>query len=515
VVTAHLASQTYYTTTPFNRIGGSSDVVDAAFNSGTATPNTTASQTPGITDINTFSAADVNGVVAQWAVPNKAIAGTGSAWTGNLSTCINGNIGTHTIKLQDKWNLDIPANATSTTTYSMTPSSYVGTSVLSSAATTPVSAVNNVFTFSNLGYSSGLSSGNVIKFTPSPSLPGTSFLVTYSSSGTYISVAANCGYSKVVLTAGSTTAISGQTWAVQPTLQGQDAFGNLANLGSSGWVTTVSLTSGPTGGAVSGSFTQSNGNATGSGFKITGPTGTYVVSYTVSSFSTSQTIAVTGWSVGYGGVTLPMIAGTYPASFSGNGTGSVTYSTSTGTYCSVNSTTGAMTPLAVGTCTITANQATDGTAPAGSASVSITITKGTQGTVTLTTSPTTLVYGSSIALSGAGGNGTGGFSYQKVSGNCLISGASLQANTSNAGDVCVVTATNVGDTNWNSAVSANYSFTVAQAAQAAVTVATGKSVGYGNATDLTQAHTLQAVETEPALGASAPAARTVRSTATC
>ncbi|MCX8529785.1 MAG: fibronectin type III domain-containing protein, partial [Rhodoluna sp.] len=483
VVATHLASQTYYATTPINRISGSSDVVDAAFNSGAATPTTS----PGITDINTFTPADVNGVTAQWAMPYKAIAGTGSAWTTTVSTCVNGNIGTLTAKLQDKWSLDIPASATPATTYTLTPSSSAGTSVLSSAATTPVAAVNGVFTFSNLGYSSGISTGNVIRFTPSPTLPGTASLATYQATGTYISVTASCPYSKVLLTAGSTSAISGQTWAVQPTLAGQDAYGNSAALGSNTYPTTVSLTSGPSGGAVTGTFTLSNGNTTGSGFKITGPTGTYVVTYTINGFSTTHTIAVTGWSVGYGGASLPMIAGTYPATFSGNGTGAVTYSTSTGTICSVNATSGAMTPLAVGTCTITANQATDGTAAAGSANVSITITKGTQATVTLTSSPTTLVYGSSVTLSGAGGNGTGGFSYQKVSGNCLISGASLQASTANAGDICVVTATKVGDANWNSAVSTNYSFTVAQAAQAAVTVPTGKTVGYGNATDLTQA----------------------------
>jgi hypothetical protein len=483
VVATHLASQTYYSLNPNNRITGSSDVVDAAFNSGTATPNGTV----GITDINTFTPADVNGVTAQWAIPYKAVAGTGTAWVNNVNTCVNGNIGTLIAKLQDKWNLDIPANATQATTYSLTASSSSGTSVLSSAATTPVAAVNNIFTLSNIGYVSGIASGNVIKFTPSPTLPGTTALYTYQASGLYISVAASCAFAKVVLTAGSTSAISGQTWAVQPTLQGQDAYGNSASLSSGSYPTSVSLTSGPSGGAVAGTFTLSNGNTTGSGFKITGPTGTYVVTYTINGFSTTHTLAVTGWSVDYGGTSLPMIVGTYPATFTGNGTGAVTYSTSTGAICSVNASSGAMTPLGVGTCTITANQATDGTAPAGSASVSITITKGTQAAVTLTSSPTSLVYGSSVTLSGAGGNGTGGFSYQKVSGNCSISGASLQANTANAGDICVVTATKVSDANWNSGVSANYSFTVAQAAQAAVTVPAGQSVGYNNPTDLTQA----------------------------
>jgi hypothetical protein len=154
--------------------------------------------------------------------------------------------------------------------------------------------------------------------------------------------------------------------------------------------------------------------------------------------------------------------------------------------CTVNSTTGDVTPVTAGTCTITASQASDGTYSAGSATVSVTIVAGPQPTVTVSASPTDLSYLGSTTLAGGGGAGTGTFTYAKTSGNCTISGAVLSYGTAHAGETCSVTATRSATTGkYTATTSAALVINVVKAAQStAVVVPTGRTVGYSNTVDL-------------------------------
>jgi|GEM_PF-2050895 len=96
-----------------------------------------------------------------------------------------------------------------------------------------------------------------------------------------------------------------------------------------------------------------------------------------------------------------------------------------------------------------------------SGSPTASISKISQSTVTLTSS-NSMVFGQSMLLVGSGGSGSGSLSYSYVSGPCAVSGSSVEA--TGAGS-CVVTATRASDTNYNAATSADFTITVAKAAQ--------------------------------------------------
>jgi hypothetical protein len=133
-----------------------------------------------------------------------------------------------------------------------------------------------------------------------------------------------------------------------------------------------------------------------------------------------------------------------------------------------------MTTLTVGTCNISATQASDGQGGAGgTGTTSVTIAKGNQATVTISASPSTVVYLGTTTLTGGGGT-VGSFTYYVVSGNCtvgLTSGVLTAGATTAVGTPCVVYAQRAGDANWNNTNSAQLSVSITQAVQStAVTV---------------------------------------------
>ena len=79
---------------------------------------------------------------------------------------------------------------------------------------------------------------------------------------------------------------------------------------------------------------------------------------------------------------------------------------------------------------------------------------------TLSISTTSATYGTNLTLSTSGGLGSGAVTYQKVSGNCTVSGSTL---TPSASGSCVVTATKASDTNYSSTTSANTTVSIAKA----------------------------------------------------
>jgi hypothetical protein len=172
----------------------------------------------------------------------------------------------------------------------------------------------------------------------------------------------------------------------------------------------------------------------------------------------------------------------------GSGTGSFSYASTTASVCSVNASTGAVTILTAGTCSITATKAADTNYNAATGSTSIVVSKATQATVTATKSANT-TYGSAtqIMVTGSGGSGTGSFSYASTTtGICTINATNGVIAIVSAGD-CVLTATKAADTNYNSA-SGNVTITIAKATQAAVTAsATRTTSTYADGTSNTVA----------------------------
>jgi hypothetical protein len=460
------------------QLAGASDVTTLAINH----PQANSTTNMGISDANGWTPGDVAGVTAVYGVARSVV-----MLTQPSSSVVRNQVfpTQPVVSIVDAYIQRLTAGNLTNSNYTIAPSISSGTPTTAVTPTTSVGFVAGAATFSGLKLTSTGTFG--IRFTVSPTLAGTNTLTTSTTATAAGSPAT------ISLSPTSINATSGVAFSPQPTLTYLDIYGNTATSASGVSANpTATITSGPSGGTLSGGYnTTTSGVATGNNFRITGPTGTYVITFTgtVTGTTTSTqtlTINLTGWSVGYGGTSLGYSTTTYPATFSGNGTGAVTYSSSTTGVCTVNSSTGALTTVALGTCTITANQATDGTNPAGSASVTLTIVKGTQSTITVSSNPASLVYGSSVTLSGSGGNGTGAFTYQKVSGNCTVTGTTLAAASANAGETCVVTATKATDTLWNAATSANTSFTVAGASQAAVTVPTGQTVRYASTVDLTQ-----------------------------
>jgi len=126
----------------------------------------------------------------------------------------------------------------------------------------------------------------------------------------------------------------------------------------------------------------------------------------------------------------------------GTGTGSTSYAVDSGP-CSVTGST--LSSSAAGSCVITATKAQDANYSAESVSYTVAVAFADQAAVSVT-NDTTVVYGSTLALSASGGTGTGVYQFATVSGPCSISGSTLS--TTAAGN-CVLHARKQGDSGYN------------------------------------------------------------------
>ena len=163
---------------------------------------------------------------------------------------------------------------------------------------------------------------------------------------------------------------------------------------------------------------------------------------------------------------------------SGSTAGVVTFATTTPTVCSVNSTTGVVTPVTVGTCTLNATKAgSDLYNPVTSTNINLTITKGDQAPLTATISRNTTLLGStdvttvSAPTTGTGsGSGTGAITYiSSTTAICTVN-ASTGVITSVAFGTCSITANKAADTQYLAAVSAPVTLTINRPVQAALTL---------------------------------------------
>ena len=162
----------------------------------------------------------------------------------------------------------------------------------------------------------------------------------------------------------------------------------------------------------------------------------------------------------------------------GSGSGAVTYTKISGD-CTLSN--GVVTPGNAGSsCVIKATKAADAAYNLiDSSNTSITTDKASQAAVTVTSTSGT--FGSTVALTSAGGSGTGETSWQVVSGPCSVSGSTLTP--SGAGD-CVVRATRASDTNYLSRSSADTTVSIAKGSQPAAVSVTTSSATYGDSVTL-------------------------------
>lgn len=156
----------------------------------------------------------------------------------------------------------------------------------------------------------------------------------------------------------------------------------------------------------------------------------------------------------------------------------VTYSTSTPGYCSVNSSSGLVSGIAAGTCTIAADQAgnTDYNA-ATQVTQNIVIGKGNQ-TISFGAAPSVVVGGTGTANATA----TSGLavSYSSTTPSaCSVNASSglvtgLAAGTNN----CTIAANQAGDVNWNPATQVTQTFSIGKASQS-ITFGTAPTIAVG------------------------------------
>jgi hypothetical protein len=173
-------------------------------------------------------------------------------------------------------------------------------------------------------------------------------------------------------------------------------------------------------------------------------------------------------SVTFGSATVATISTT-----GGSGNGSVSFSTNTPAVCSVNSTTGVVTVITAGTCTIAGSKASDSSYNSASNTVNLTINKANQAAISPVASPSSAVYGdgSAIVVSITGGSGTGAVTYSSTStGICSVNASTGEVTVITAGS-CAIRATKATDTNYNSTF-ANVSIAISKATQTSL-VASG------------------------------------------
>ena len=141
-------------------------------------------------------------------------------------------------------------------------------------------------------------------------------------------------------------------------------------------------------------------------------------------------------------VSAPTVVGSIPGTFS--------YSSNATSVISIASTT--MTVAGGGSATITATFTPANTAIYNSATTTHVVTVGKLNQSSLTISSISGSFGTALTLSTTGGSGTGGLTYSYAPGTttCTLAGSTL---TAEAHGTCLVTATKVGDANYNDTTS--------------------------------------------------------------
>jgi serine protease inhibitor ecotin len=159
----------------------------------------------------------------------------------------------------------------------------------------------------------------------------------------------------------------------------------------------------------------------------------------------------------------------------------VTFSSTTPLVCSVNASTGALTLIASGTCTIAADQAGNANwLAAPPVTQDVTVGAGAQATLTIT-GPSSATFGAADAtFTTTGGSGTGATTFDAGSSTaCSIVAGQLHIITGTG--TCSVTATKAADTNYNATTSVAFTISINKAAQLTLTITAPTNATFGAA----------------------------------
>jgi hypothetical protein len=164
-------------------------------------------------------------------------------------------------------------------------------------------------------------------------------------------------------------------------------------------------------------------------------------------------------------------SGTFTVSATSDAGFTPSFTSGTLSTCSVSGTT--VTLAAAGTCTILADQIGDTYyAAATQVQQSFSITLGTQATLNIAATSSSAAFNGSLytanpAFSTSGGSGSGAVTYAIVTGStatCTLSSSAADATLTATGNgTCFIAATKATDSNYNSATSANFTFTFTKA----------------------------------------------------
>jgi uncharacterized protein YhjY with autotransporter beta-barrel domain len=181
----------------------------------------------------------------------------------------------------------------------------------------------------------------------------------------------------------------------------------------------------------------------------------------------TQTFSIgkVGQSISFGAAPTVAAGGSGTSSATATSGLAVSYSTSTPSYCSVNSSSGLVSGLATGTCTIAANQAGNTNYSAATqVTQNISIGKGSQ-TITFGAAPSVAV--GATGTTSASATSSLSVSYSSTTpATCSVNASSglvtgIAAGTNN----CTIAANQTGDANWNAATQVTQTFSIGQTNQ--------------------------------------------------
>ena len=167
--------------------------------------------------------------------------------------------------------------------------------------------------------------------------------------------------------------------------------------------------------------------------------------YNIASGTATVPVGKANQSITFGGAPSLAIGIVVEVSASATSGLAVTLSSLTPSICTISGSTVA--GVAVGTCTIAANQAGNvnfNAAP--QATQSFSIGKGSQAALVVSAVPASLVFNGTASLSTTGGSGTGALTYAVTAGPCSVTGNIL---TGTGVGTCTIRATKAGDSNYN------------------------------------------------------------------
>lgn len=162
----------------------------------------------------------------------------------------------------------------------------------------------------------------------------------------------------------------------------------------------------------------------------------------------------------------------------------IVWSAGSSTACTIDSSGVVSISAGTGSCSVTATMAGNSNYDSVSSNAfAITVSRASQSTLTVTTTEAT--FGQTLSLGATGGSGTGALSWDRVSGVCTLSGATLTPST--VGSSCVVKATKAADGNYSARSTSDTSITTVRAPQVGFAITNASTFETGTPLSLTAA----------------------------